>query len=74
MQQSYFEVASKTDQPNFKRLFRISIFLMLLLAIVGIAALGTRANRVAASEVAGSIYPGATLAVSNEFSNGMPLP
>jgi len=53
MQQSSFQVASRTDQSDFKRPLRISIFLVLLLALVGIAALGTKANRVATNEVAG---------------------
>jgi hypothetical protein len=76
MQQSSFQVASRTDQSDFKRPLRIIIFLSLLLAVVGIAALGIRANRAATNEAAGSSSRGAAPATSysSQFSDGMPLP
>ena len=77
MQQSSFQVASRSDQSGFKRLLPIGIFLVFLLALLGIAALGAKTNRVAANEVASPASSrGAALATSysSEFSNGMPLP
>ena len=77
MQQSSFQVASRAKQLDFKQVIRILISLALLLALVGVVAFGTKANRVAADEAAGPIAAGgAALATpySSEFSNGMPLP
>ena len=77
MQQSFFQVASSTDQSDFKRPLRIIIFLDLLLAVVGIATLCTNSNRAVTNEAAGSFsFRGAALATSysSQFSNGMPLP
>jgi hypothetical protein len=68
MQPTSFQVASRTDQSDFKRLLRVTIFLSLLVALIGVAALGTKAGSVAANE---TVSPHSS---SIEFSNGMPLP
>jgi hypothetical protein len=68
MQPTSFQVASRANQTDFKRLLRVTIVLGLLVTLIGIAALGTKAGSVAANE---TINPHSS---SIEFSNGMPLP
>ncbi len=77
MQQTSFQVASKTNQSDFKRLLRIVAFLCVLAGLVGISALDTEISGGAQDETAGPpSSAGAAFAISHssEFSNGMPLP
>ena len=74
MQQSSFQIASRSDRSYFKVILRIGIFLVLLLALVSIAALATKTSRVAANEVATPIFTHGATPYSSELSNGMPLP
>jgi hypothetical protein len=77
MQQTSFQITSKTNQLDFKRLLRIVAFLGLLAALASIFVLGAKASRVEPIETAGALSPAAAAfatSLSSGFSNGMPLP